>query len=116
MMGALGRWFRSSWITRGADGDGTAPLEAVAWRLFALAVLAVCVTVTFTTHPYPRPHGRDAVVLGSFLGLVVPAIVAHPGRTNVSNRQLVLALLGVIVAAGVLGAAQPHGIWIVGPY
>ena len=32
------------------------------------------------------------------------------------RRQVVLALIGVIVAAGVLGAAQPHGIWVVGPY
>ena len=31
-MGALARWFRRSWITRGEDGDGTAPLEAVAWK------------------------------------------------------------------------------------
>jgi signal transduction histidine kinase len=29
---------------------------------------------------------------------------------------VVLALLGVIVAAGVLGSAQPHGVWVVGPY
>ena len=115
-MRAVGRWFTSSWITRGADGDGTAPLEAVVWRVFALLLLAVCIAVTVTTHPYPRPHGRDAVVLASFLGLLAAAAVAFPGRTNISNRQLVLALIGVIVAAGVLGSAQPHGIWIVGPY
>src|SRR5690349_22832308 len=33
-MGGLGTWWRRSWITRGEDGDGTAPLEAVAWRVF----------------------------------------------------------------------------------
>jgi hypothetical protein len=38
-MGALGRWFRSSWITSGFDGDGTAPLEAIAWRCFAVVLL-----------------------------------------------------------------------------
>lgn len=101
---------------RGYDGDGTAPLEAVAWRLFGVVVLAACIAVTFTTHPYPRPHGRDALVLGSFVGLVVAALAAHPARPDVPRRQVVLALIGVIVAAGVLGAAQPHGIWVVGPY
>ena len=31
-------------------------------------------------------------------------------------RHQVLALIGVIVAAGVLGAFQPHGVWVLGPY
>jgi signal transduction histidine kinase len=116
MMPALVRWFRHSWITRGWDGEGTAPLEAVAWRLLGVVLLAACVAVTFTTHPYPRLHGRDAVVLASFVGLVVCAIAAHPMRSDVPRRQLVLALIGVIVSAGVLGSAQPHGIWVVGPF
>ena len=115
-MRAFVRWFKRSWITRGAEGDGTAPLEAVAWRCFAVLLLAACVVITFTTHPYPRFHGRDAVVLASFVALVACAIVAHPERTDVPRRQVVLALIGVIVAAGVLGSAQPHGIWVVGPY
>jgi signal transduction histidine kinase len=88
----------------------------VAWRCFAVLLLAGCVVITFTTHPYPRFHGRDAVVLASFVALVACAIVAHPERTDVPRRQVVLALIGVIVAAGVLGSAQPHGVWVVGPY
>ena len=115
-MRALRTWFKSSWITRGQDGDGTAPLEAVTWRLFGVVLLAGCIAVTFTTHPYPRFHGRDAVVLGSFVALVAAAIAAHPQRTDVPRRQVILALLGVIVASGVLGSAQPHGVWVVGPY
>jgi signal transduction histidine kinase len=115
-MGSLATWWRRSWITRGEEGDGTAPLEAVGWRVFGVVILAACIAVTFSTHPYPRFHGRDAVVLASFVWMVAAAIAAHPERTNVPPRQVVLALLGVIVGAGVLGAAQPHGIWIVGPY
>jgi signal transduction histidine kinase len=115
-MRALARWFRHSWITRGEDGDGTAPLEAVAWRVFGVVLLAACIAVTFATHPYPRPHGRDAVVLASFVAAVAFAIAAHPGRTGIPQRQRVLALIGVVVASGVLGSAQPHGIWVVGPY
>ena len=115
-MSALARWFRSSWITRGEDGDGTAPLEAVAWRIFAVVLLAACIAVTFSTHPYPRFHGRDAVVLASFVAAVAFAIAAHPERNDVPKRQVVLALVGVVVASGVLGSAQPHGIWVVGPY
>jgi signal transduction histidine kinase len=115
-MGALARWFRSSWITRGVNGDDSAPLEAIAWRCFAVILLAACIAVTFSTHPYPRFHGRDAVVLVSFVALVAAAIAAHPERTDVPRRQVTLALVGVIVASGVLGSAQPHGIWVVGPY
>jgi signal transduction histidine kinase len=115
-MKAFVTWFRGSWITRGQDGDGTAPLEAVAWRCFGVLLLVACVVITFTTHPYPRFHGRDAVVLASFVAMIAAAIAAHPERTDVPRRQVVLALLGVVVAAGVLGSAQPHGIWVVGPY
>lgn len=115
-MGALVRWFRHSWITRGYDGDGSAPLEAIAWRCFAVVLLAACIAVTFSTHPYPRFHGRDLVVLISFVALVACGIAAHPERTDVPRRRVTLALLGVIVASGVLGATQPHGIWVVGPY
>ncbi|MBV9804399.1 MAG: hypothetical protein JO130_14460 [Solirubrobacterales bacterium] len=115
-MKAFRTWFRRSWITRGYDGEGTAPLEAVAWRCFGVVLLAACIAATFTTHPYPRFHGRDAVVLASFVALVTAAIAAHPQRRDVPTRQVVLALLGVIVAAGVLGSAQPHGVWIIGPY
>ncbi|MBV9466585.1 MAG: hypothetical protein JO169_10775 [Solirubrobacterales bacterium] len=98
------------------DGDGTAPLEAVAWRLFGVVLLAACIVVTFATHPRPGLHGRDAAVLASFAAMVLCATAAHPQRTTVSRRQLVAALVGVIVAAGVLGSAQPHGIWVIGPY
>src|SRR5689334_20382255 len=98
-MGALGRWFRSSWITSGFDGDGTAPLEAIAWRCFAVVLLIACIAVTFATHPRPGLQGRHAVVLAAFVGLVAAAIAAHPERTDVPRRQVVLALLGVIVAA-----------------
>ncbi len=115
MMRAVVRWFRDSWITRGWDGEA-APLEAVAWRIFGVALLAACIAATFATHPYPGLHGRDAVVLASFLALVVFAIAAHPQRPDAPKRQVVLALIGVVVAAGVLGSAQPHGIWVVGPY
>jgi signal transduction histidine kinase len=116
MMGAVNRWFRHSWITRGEDGDGSAPLEAVAWRVFGVVLLVACIAITFATHPYPRPHGRDALVLVSFIALVGCAIAAHPERNDVPKRQVVLALLGVVVATGVLGSAQPHGVWVVGVY
>lgn len=115
-MSALRKWFWRSWITRGQDGDATAPLEAVVWRVFGVVLLAACVVTTFTIHPRPGFHGRDAVVLASFIALVVAAIAAHPERPNVPRRQMVLALIGVIVAAGVLGSAQPHGVWVIGPY
>jgi signal transduction histidine kinase len=116
MMRALARWFRHSWITRGWDGADTAPLEAVMWRAFGVVLLAACIAATFATHPHPGLNGRDAIVLASFVAVVVFALAAHPARNDVPPPQVVLALVGVVVAAGVLGSAQPHGIWVVGPY
>jgi signal transduction histidine kinase len=116
MIRAVVRWSRSSWITRGWGDDGPAPLEAVAWRVFGVVLLVACAAVTFTTHPYPRLHGRDAVVLASFIALVAAAIAAHPARNDIPRRRLIVALIGVVAASGVLGSAQPHGIWVVGPY
>jgi signal transduction histidine kinase len=55
-------------------------------------------------------------VLASFVWTVAAAIAAHPERPSVPQRQVVLALIGVIIGSGTLGAAQPHGIWVVGPY
>jgi signal transduction histidine kinase len=116
MVRAFVRWFRHSWITHGADGEGTAPLEAVAWRLFGVVVLAAFIAITLATHPYPRLHDRGALVLAAFVALIVFAIAAHPERRDMPARHRILALLGVIVAAGVLGAFQPHGAWVLGPY
>jgi signal transduction histidine kinase len=113
-MGALRKWLTQGW--RGEDGEGIVPVEAVAWRGLAVVLLAVCVAVTAVTHPYPRFHGRDLVVLVSFIAMVVAAVAAQSHRVSSSPRLTVIALLGVLVGAGVLGEAQPHGIWVVGPY
>ena len=80
MMRAFVRWFRRSWITQGADGEGAAPLEAVAWRLFGLVALAAFIAITLATHPYPRLQDRGALVLAAFVAFVVFAIAAHPER------------------------------------
>ena len=116
MISAFVNWFRRSWIANGYDGEGTAPLEAVAWRLFGVVVLAAFIAITIATHPHPGLHGRDVGVLVSFVAFVVFAIAAHPERREMPARHRVLALIGVIVAAGVLGAFQPHGVWVLGPY
>ncbi|MBV9197035.1 MAG: histidine kinase dimerization/phosphoacceptor domain-containing protein [Solirubrobacterales bacterium] len=55
-------------------------------------------------------------MLASFAALVVFAIAVHPERRDLPKRHRIVALIGVIVAAGGLGASQPHGIWAVGLY
>jgi signal transduction histidine kinase len=116
MVRAFVNWFRSSWIAYGYDGEGTAPLEAIAWRLFGVLILAAFIAITFVTHPRPGLHGRDIGVLASFVAFVVFAIAAHPERRDLPARQRILALIGVIVASSCLGAFQPHGVWVLGPY
>jgi signal transduction histidine kinase len=105
-------------LLAGATGeDGRAPMEATALRGFGLALLLLCIGVTFTTHPYPRLHGRDAVVLISFVTLVVSAIAAYPFRPGpVATSRVVWPLVVTIVSTGVFATAQPHGIWIVALY
>ena len=60
---AIVTWFRRSRIANGYDGESTAPLEAVAWCLFGVVVLAAFTAITFATHFYRGLHGRDAGVL-----------------------------------------------------
>lgn len=86
-------------------------------RLFGLALLLLCITVTFTTHPYPRLHGRDLVVALSFAALVVSSVAAYPFRpAPVATRRVVWPLVAAIVSTGVFASAQPHGIWIAATY
>ncbi|HTU87868.1 MAG TPA: histidine kinase [Solirubrobacteraceae bacterium] len=116
MIDAFVNWFRRSWFAYGYEGAGTAPLEAIAWRLFGVVVLGAFIAITFATHPYPGFQGRDIAVLASFIAFVGFAIAAHPERRELPPRQRILALLGVLVASGTLGAFQPHGVWVLGPY
>jgi signal transduction histidine kinase len=116
MMRAFVNWFRRSWFSWGYDGAGTAPLEAVAWRLFGVVVLAAFIAITFADHPHPGVQGRGALILASLIFCVVCAIAAHPERRSIPVRHRVLALLGVIVGAGALGSLQPNGAWVLGPY
>jgi signal transduction histidine kinase len=109
-------WFRRSWFAYGYDGEGSAPLEAVAWRLFGVVILVAFVAITFVVKPEPGLTGRNLAVLASFVFLVACAIAAHPERRDMPQRDRILALLGVIVGAGFLGGLQPHGVWVLGPY
>jgi signal transduction histidine kinase len=116
MMRAAVSWFRRSWFAYGYEGEGTAPLEAIAWRLFGVVILAAFIAITFATDPHPGLHGRDVGVLVSFVAFIAFAIAAHPERRDMPARHRVVALIGVIVASGCLGGFQPHGAWVLGPY
>ena len=110
------QWFRRSWFAYGYEGEGTAPLEAIAWRLFGVVVLVAFVAITFAIKPHPGLTGRGSPVLASF---IFPSRARsrriRSARTCRSDNRI-LALLGVIVAAGALGGLQPHGVWVLGPY
>ena len=116
MVNSFVNWFRRSWFAYGYEGEGTAPLEAIAWRLFGVVVLVAFVAITFATKPHPGLTGRGLPILASFIFTVACAIAAHPERRNMPERNRILALLGVIVGAGALGGLQPHGVWVLGPY
>ena len=58
MFNAFVNWFRRSWFAYGYEGEGTAPLEAIAWRLFGVVILVAFVALTFAIHPRPGLEGR----------------------------------------------------------
>jgi len=116
MISAFTNWFRRSWFAYGYEGEGTAPLEAIAWRLFGVVILVAFVVLTCLIQPRPALEGRGLAVLAAFLALVGFGIAAHPERRDLPTRNRIVALIGVIVSASVLGAVQPHGVWVLGPY
>ncbi|MGA9876785.1 MAG: histidine kinase [Solirubrobacteraceae bacterium] len=105
------------WFTRGFDSSGArAPIEAVALRLLGMTYLAVFVVETFTTSPGPGLHGRGTVVLVAMVVFVAAVVGTRPQQSDVAPWQRIAALLTVTVATAVLGAVQPNGIWVAGPY
>jgi signal transduction histidine kinase len=121
------RWLRQIYgrsIGRGIDDGGPAPIEARILRSIGFTWLVALVLVTFTTHPHPGFHGRHLFVLAGFAAMVMSAVAARPGGDGppgsrpvpADKRPIVGALIGVTVGASVLALAQPHGIWLAGPY
>jgi signal transduction histidine kinase len=106
------------WLTRDiSKGDGsTAPAEAIALRAIGVIFVVVFVAETITTKPRPGLHGKGLVVLLATLALVGSALLSSPRHGDMPTWRRVIALLRISVAAGVLAAVQPHGIWAAGPY
>jgi peptidoglycan/LPS O-acetylase OafA/YrhL len=108
-------------IGRGIGDNRPAPVEARVLRSIGFTWLVALVIVTFTTHPHPGFRGRSLFVLTGFAVMVLSAAAARPGPPRVrpaavDRRPTIGALIGVTVGASVLALAQPHGIWLAGPY
>jgi signal transduction histidine kinase len=108
-------------IGRGIGDNRAAPVEARVLRSIGLTWLVALVIVTFTTHPYPGFRGRSLFVLTGFAVMILSAAAARSGPRGirpaaVDKRPTIGALIGVTVGASVLALAQPHGIWLAGPY
>ncbi len=91
------------------------PAEAIVLRCFGIAWLLICVVGTFDTSPHPGLHGRGAVILVALIALIGSAIGTQPQRLHGTARGRVAGLVGVTVAAAVLAAVQPDGLWRAGP-
>ena len=94
-------------------------------RSIGFAWILALFVVTFTTSPRPGLHGRGPIVFAGFVLLLVSSIASQPhwngpaGAMPISasdERRTILGLLGVTAGAAVLALAQPHGIWLAGPY
>jgi signal transduction histidine kinase len=110
------------WFTKSLDDSPQAPVEIIALRCTGAAVISALTIITALTAPRPGFDGRGLAVLVGILVMAVSGVIAVV-LTNRSREeatavqgQLLAALIGVIVGADVLAAAQPNGFWSAGPY
>ncbi|HWF34929.1 MAG TPA: histidine kinase [Solirubrobacteraceae bacterium] len=97
-----------------APGDPVPP-EVLFLRLLGLGYFALIIIGTTTTSPQPALAGRGLPVLLALICLVVAILVSNP-RSSVRPWTRVEALTMITVAAAVLAAAQPNGLWEATPY
>jgi signal transduction histidine kinase len=91
------------------------PPEVVFLRVLGLGYLALTIVGTATTKPRPSLTGDGLVVLVALCVLCAAILVTNP-KSSVTPRTRLIWLASVIVAAVVLAAFQPDGIWEVTPY
>ncbi len=90
--------------------------ELVFLRMLGLGYLVLVIVGTATTSTRPGLHGRGLVVLLALIALVVSLVVNNPRAFDRSTRGRLAAFAVTTVAAAVLAAVQPNGLWEATPY
>jgi len=114
------RFFASDWAAKPEDSVWTpagqpVPPEVAFLRMLGVGCLVLIVVGTVLTPTHPGLHGRGLAVALALIGLVVAIVVANP-RACVSLPRRLGGLAAFTVAAAVLAAVQPNGVWEATPY
>ncbi|MEA2198855.1 MAG: hypothetical protein QOJ25_2906, partial [Solirubrobacteraceae bacterium] len=99
------------WTTPGEP----VPTEVLFLRLLGLGYFVLIIVGTTTTSPHPGLQGRGLGVLLALVVLVAAIVVSNP-RSAVRPWTRVGALAAITIAAAVLAAVQPNGLWEATPY
>jgi signal transduction histidine kinase len=99
------------WTTPGEP----VPPEVLFLRLLGLGYFVLIIVGTTTTSPHPGLSGRGLGVLLALMVLVAAILLSNP-RSAVRPWTRVGALAAMTVAAAVLAAIQPNGLWEATPY
>jgi signal transduction histidine kinase len=115
------RFFGSSWATSSNDAvwmgqDGRVPPEVAFLRIIGMGYLVLIIVSSVTTRTHPALHGRGLAVMLALITLVVTIVVNNPRNSTRSTRTRLVAFAVTTVAAAVLAAMQPNGLWEVTPY
>jgi signal transduction histidine kinase len=95
--------------------DEPAPPEVIFLRALGIGYLILTVVGTGTTRPRPSLSGDGLLVFVAVVVLSLCIVIANP-RSGVRSQTRITALAALILAAIVLAAVQPNGIWEVTPY
>jgi signal transduction histidine kinase len=90
--------------------------ELVFLRMLGLGYLVLIIVATVTTRTRPDLHGRGLVVMLALITLVVSLVVNNPRAFDRQMRIRLAAFAVTTIAAGVLAAVQPNGLWEATPY
>jgi signal transduction histidine kinase len=116
------RFFSSSnWSATPKDAVWTkpgerVPPEVVFLRMIGLGYLVLIILSTVTTRTHPALQGRGLVVTLALIALVASIVVNNPRSITKSTSTRLMAFGVTTIAAAVLAAVQPNGLWEVTPY
>ncbi|MDQ6777831.1 MAG: histidine kinase, partial [Actinomycetota bacterium] len=108
------RYFSSPGVW--AVSNEPVPPELVFLRMLGIGYLVLIIVATTTTRTRPDLHGRGLAVMLALITLVVSLVVNNPRAFDRQLRTRLVAFAVTTIAAAVLAAVQPNGLWEATPY
>jgi signal transduction histidine kinase len=100
------------WTSR---GESVSP-EIVFLRMIGIGYFVLIIVGTATTHTHPALHGRGLAVTLALIALLASLVVNNPRSMEKPTSTRLMAFAVTTIAAAVLAAIQPNGLWEATPY